>query len=395
MKRFLPLWLGLSLVFLAARPVLAQPANNNFASRFVVSGAVISTNGTTVSATRETGEPGPYGNMGGSVWYEWTPAFSTTASVAVSGSFRECIGVYTGTAVNGLTQISTGTALNGQTSCSLTFTPTPGTAYKIFVAGRSGQSGTFTLTISQTVPISISITAPTNGATFALGSNITVAATATSGAGTVTQVVFYANGTVIGVDTNSPFSINWTNAALGSNGLTAIMTDSTSLTRTAAVVSAWVVQPGVTITSPTNNVVQYGVAPVTVATTNVYAMPPATVAKVEFFANGTSFGQSTVSPWQATWSSAVEGTNVFVAVMTDSASATYTSAPVSLVIIPGQTLVATGSIWKYLDTGVDLGTAWEAPAFDDGTWASGPAVLGYGNGTEATVVSYGPSATNK
>ena len=223
-----------------------------------------------------------------------------------------------------MTQISTGTALNGQTSCSLTFTPTPGTAYKIFVARRSGQSGTFTLTISQTVPISISITAPTNGATFALGSNITVAATATSGAGTVTQVVFYANGTVIGVDTNSPFSINWTNAALGSNGLTAIMTDSTSLTRTAAVVSAWVVQPGVTITSPTNNVVQYGVAPVTVATTNVFAMPPATVAKVEFFANGTSFGQSTVSPWQATWTSPVEGTNVFVAIMTDSASATYT-----------------------------------------------------------------------
>ena len=395
MKRFLPLWLGLGLGFLAARPALAQPANNNFASRTVLTGAQISVGGTTVNATREAGEPGPYNNMGPSVWYEWTPAFSTTASVAVTGNFRECIGVYTGTAVNGLTQIATGTALNGQTSCSLTFAPTPGVTYKIFVAGRQAQSGTFTLSISQTVPISISITAPTNGATFAQGTPITVSATATSGAGTVTQVVFYAGGTVIGVDTNLPFSINWTNAPLGSNGLYAVMTDSASQTLTSAVVSAWVVKPGVTITSPTNGAVQYGVASVTVATTNLYAQPPATVAKVEFFVNGTTFGQSAASPWQATWTSPVEGTNVFFAIMTDSASATYTSAPVRLAIILGQTLVAAGSVWKYLDTGADLGTAWVVPGFGDSLWASGPAVLGYGNGTEATVVSYGPSATNK
>lgn len=59
------------------------------------------------------------------------------------------------------------------------------------------------------------------------------------------------------------------------------------------------------------------------------------------------------------------------------------------------TFVAAGSSWKYLDNGSDQGTAWRAAAFDDSSWASGPAELGYGDGDEATVVSYGPNASNK
>lgn len=54
------------------------------------------------------------------------------------------------------------------------------------------------------------------------------------------------------------------------------------------------------------------------------------------------------------------------------------------------TLVPTGSTWKYLDDGSDQDTAWTAPAFNDSGWSSGPAQLGYGDGDEATVVSGGP-----
>jgi len=60
-----------------------------------------------------------------------------------------------------------------------------------------------------------------------------------------------------------------------------------------------------------------------------------------------------------------------------------------------ETLVAAGSVWKYLDDGSDQGTAWYGPDFDDSGWASGPAELGYGDGDEATVVSFGPSPNNK
>ncbi len=59
------------------------------------------------------------------------------------------------------------------------------------------------------------------------------------------------------------------------------------------------------------------------------------------------------------------------------------------------TLVPKGATWKYLDDGSDPGTAWRAPDFDDAAWAAGPAELGYGDGDEATVVSYGPDKKKK
>lgn len=63
---------------------------------------------------------------------------------------------------------------------------------------------------------------------------------------------------------------------------------------------------------------------------------------------------------------------------------------------PQQTiLVSSGSNWKYLDDGSNQDTAWRQVSFDDGTWRSGPAQLGYGDGDEATVVSYGSDANNK
>lgn len=58
------------------------------------------------------------------------------------------------------------------------------------------------------------------------------------------------------------------------------------------------------------------------------------------------------------------------------------------------TLVPTGSTWKYLDNGTDQGSAWRDPAFVDTTWASGAAELGYGD-APVTTVSYGPDANNK
>jgi PKD repeat protein len=51
------------------------------------------------------------------------------------------------------------------------------------------------------------------------------------------------------------------------------------------------------------------------------------------------------------------------------------------------TLVANGSVWKYMDNGSNQGTAWYAPGFNDAGWASGPSELGYGDGDEATVVN--------
>ncbi|MSU19810.1 MAG: hypothetical protein EXS30_00255 [Pedosphaera sp.] len=57
--------------------------------------------------------------------------------------------------------------------------------------------------------------------------------------------------------------------------------------------------------------------------------------------------------------------------------------------------IATGSVWKYSDKGTDLSDTWRESKFDDSAWASGKAQLGYGDGDEATTVSFGPNANNK
>jgi len=61
------------------------------------------------------------------------------------------------------------------------------------------------------------------------------------------------------------------------------------------------------------------------------------------------------------------------------------------------TLIASNSVWKYLDNGTDQGTNWSRRTFDDSAWASGPAELGYGDAgqpdrlPEATLVEDNPT----
>ncbi len=59
------------------------------------------------------------------------------------------------------------------------------------------------------------------------------------------------------------------------------------------------------------------------------------------------------------------------------------------------TLISKGAAWKYLDAGGDQGARWRAADFDDGKWASGKAPLGYGEGGEATELSFGPDKNKK
>ncbi|MEM6688731.1 MAG: lamin tail domain-containing protein, partial [Planctomycetota bacterium] len=56
-----------------------------------------------------------------------------------------------------------------------------------------------------------------------------------------------------------------------------------------------------------------------------------------------------------------------------------------------QTLLSSGAIWRYDDTGVEPPGAWNSASFDDSSWSSGPSQLGYGDGDESTVIEGGPS----
>lgn len=56
--------------------------------------------------------------------------------------------------------------------------------------------------------------------------------------------------------------------------------------------------------------------------------------------------------------------------------------------------IGKNSEWLYSDKGTDLGTAWKDASYDDATWIKGPGSFGYGDPVQ-TIISYGPSSTNK
>ena len=64
-------------------------------------------------------------------------------------------------------------------------------------------------------------------------------------------------------------------------------------------------------------------------------------------------------------------------------------------VLTDTVLIPRGDIWKYYDKGNGLPSDWKEASFDDSNWAEGAAELGYGDGDEATRVSFGSSSSNK
>ncbi|MEZ5329616.1 MAG: lamin tail domain-containing protein [Verrucomicrobiales bacterium] len=63
--------------------------------------------------------------------------------------------------------------------------------------------------------------------------------------------------------------------------------------------------------------------------------------------------------------------------------------------VVGKTFIEKKSEWKFLDDGSDQGTAWRDTAYDDSAWTSGKGELGYGDGNEETVISFGDDPASK
>jgi len=57
--------------------------------------------------------------------------------------------------------------------------------------------------------------------------------------------------------------------------------------------------------------------------------------------------------------------------------------------------VLSGSVWKYSDQGLDLGTNWSQPNYDDSSWSQGAGRLGYNIVGITTTVGYGGNPASK
>lgn len=131
----------------------AGPANDNFANRITLTGATVSTTGSNVGATKETGDPAKLaGNAGGkSVWWTWTAPTSGKVTLDTHGSnFDTLLGVYTGSSLASLTLVAANDddPAGGTTTSKLVFDAVAGTVYEIEVDGYGGASGNIDLNLS-------------------------------------------------------------------------------------------------------------------------------------------------------------------------------------------------------------------------------------------------------
>ena len=149
------------LIAIAARAV--APSNDDFANRIPLgSVASFTINSTNTDATMETNEPTLGGIAGSSVWYEWTAPSTGWVSLNTVGSdFDTVIGVFTGSAVNALTQVGFNdesfdlTELGTNHISRLQFKAVSGTVYKIMVSGWTNGTpvqGTFNLVLAPITP---------------------------------------------------------------------------------------------------------------------------------------------------------------------------------------------------------------------------------------------------
>jgi hypothetical protein len=91
----------------------------------------------------------------------------------------------------------------------------------------------------------VSITSPTNAATLSAPANVTLIASASVGDGTVTNVLFFDNATLLGSLANPPFTLTTNNLGAGSYAFTAVAT-AAGISATSSVVNVSVVLPVVT-----------------------------------------------------------------------------------------------------------------------------------------------------
>ncbi len=184
----------------------------------------------------------------------------------------------------------------------------------------------------------MSLTRPAASSTFTAPANITLAATASDADGTVTRVDFYRGSTLIGSDTSSPYSYNWTNVGSGSYQLTAVARDDDGATRTSADASIRVSTtpnqlPTVSITNPING--RSFTAPASLTITAAASDSDGTIARVDFYAGTRLVASDTTNPYQAAWSNVAAGNYSLTAVARDNLGGTRTSSAVAVSITAG------------------------------------------------------------
>jgi len=123
------------------------PFNDAFTNCQSLSGAIGQTNGYTIGASKEPGEPDHNADFGGhSVWYCWTaPANGAISFDTIGSDFDTLLAVYTGSAVNALTVVASDNDSGGNGTSRVVFNAMAGKLYHVAVDGVHGATGNLVL----------------------------------------------------------------------------------------------------------------------------------------------------------------------------------------------------------------------------------------------------------
>ncbi len=182
------------------------PSNDDFTNRMVISGTWISLTNSAVAATFEINEPhhgGAYWER--SLWWSWTAPVS--GYVELEFPNEQFFGVYRGSFLTNLTEVVSGRSIGA-------FDVVEGGTYAIAALGWKDE-------VQMKLNLStVRIKTPTNGTHFTVGSDIHIEAENTAAHTLMRKMEFFANDLLLGITTNQPFSLVWSNAPPGVYNLT-------------------------------------------------------------------------------------------------------------------------------------------------------------------------------
>jgi len=255
------------------------------------------------------------------------------------------------------------------------------------------------INVPNALPV-VEITTPASGTKAGRVPAIPLAAAANDPDGTVAQLTFLQGATPIVSLTAPPWTYAWTNAPFGTHSLTALATDNHGAVVESAPVLITITStpPVVTLTSPASDTNMLAGASLTLSA--AASDPDGSVSAVEFYDNGNLLAAAPAPAFAHLWTPPLAGSHVISAVArsTDGEGSSPAFATVHVqAVLQNPVIFPFGSIWRYLDNGVDQGTAWRAPGYDDGGWSSGAGKLGFNNSNSGitTVLSYGPNSSDK
>jgi probable HAF family extracellular repeat protein len=218
--------------------------------------------------------------------------------------------------------------------------------YTLYAAATDGSGQT---TFSAPVPItvvpptndippSIHFISPTNNSLFTTGENIALQVDASDSDGSVRQVAFYDNSTLIGLVTNAPYSIAWSSDGVGNYTLLAVAMDNLGATNTASVQISLESPPYVYVDDPADGA-RY-IAPSYIYLEANANIDVGTIARVDFYTNGAFFVSANIaqSPEYAyRWNNPPLGNYSLTALAVDGHGFSTLSIPVQFSVVASNT----------------------------------------------------------